>query len=130
MIVPNLCQECYKHHHMTFVKECRFCLDLHFPEQILCNLVRTEISNEDTFKCDAFRPNLSVVNVTRSEQSETENVVESSGNLSKKEKWFKAYAVQQLKIDPDQIYFKIRYHIAFSTIQRSKLFSHQNFEQI
>jgi REP element-mobilizing transposase RayT len=92
--------------------------------------VRTEISNKDTFKCDAFRPNLSVVNVTRSEQSETENVVESSGNLSQKEKWFKAYAVQQLRIDPDQIHFKIRYHIAISTIQRSKLFSHQNFEKI
>jgi putative transposase len=50
--------------------------------------------------------------------------------MSPKEKWFKAYAVQQLTIDPDQIYFKIRYHIAFSTIQRSKLFSHQDFERI
>jgi REP element-mobilizing transposase RayT len=92
--------------------------------------VRTEIRDTDTFECDAFRPNLSVVDINCSEQSETENIMESSKNLSQKEKWFKAYAVQQLRTDPDQIYFKIRYHIAFSTIQRSKLFSHQDFEQI
>ena len=130
MIVPNICQKCYKHHHTTFVKECRFCQDLRFPEQTLCDLVSTEIRNQDTFECDAFRSRLSIVNATRSATPETEQITDSSENMSPKEKWFKAYAVQQLRIDPDQIYFKIRYHIAFSTIQRRKLFSRQDFERI
>jgi REP element-mobilizing transposase RayT len=37
--IPNLCQECHQHHHNTVVKSCRFCRDVRFPEQILCNLL-------------------------------------------------------------------------------------------
>ena len=50
--------------------------------------------------------------------------------MSPKEKWFKAYAVQQLGMNPDLIYANLRYHVVFSTVPRTKLFSHQDFEQI
>ncbi len=130
VIIPNLCQECHKQHNSTLVKECQLCSDLQCPEQILCNLARDEIRDEDSFACHAFRPKLSVVNRDDIEQSETEDVSEHTESMSQKEKWFKAYAVQQLEMNPDLIYASLRYHVVFSTVQRTKLFSHQDFDRI
>ena len=130
MIVPNLCQECHKHHHTTFVKACRLCSDLQCPEQILCNLVRDDIRDENSFECHAFRPKLSVVSRDDTEPSQTEDASENTEGMSPKEKWFKAYAVQQLGMNPDLIYANLRYHVVFSTVQRNQLFSHQDFEWI
>jgi REP element-mobilizing transposase RayT len=128
--IPNLCQECHKHHHTTFVKECRLCSDLRFPEQILCNLVRDEIRDEDSFECHAFRPKLSVVSRDDTEPSQTEDESDNTEGMSPKEKWFKAYAVQQLGMNPDLIYANLRYHVVFSTVQLTKLFSHQDFDRL
>ena len=100
MIIPNLCQECHKQHNSTLVKECQLCSDLQFPEQTLCNLARDGIRDEDSFECDSFRPKLSVVNNDRAQQSETDDVIENTEGMSQKEKWFKAYAVQQLEMNP------------------------------
>ena len=130
MIIPNLCQACHRQHNSTFVKACQLCSDLQFPEQTLCNLVRGEIGDEDAFECDAFRPKLSVVNNDRAEESETEDESENPEGMSPKEKWFKAYAVQQLGMNPDLVYANLRYHVVFSTVQRTKLFSHQDFDRI
>jgi putative transposase len=130
VIIPNLCQECHQHHHATCVKACRFCSDLRFPEQILCNLARDETTDEESFECHAFRPKLSVVNRDDTEPSQTADESENTEGMSPKEKWFKAYAVQQLGMNPDLIYAKLRYHVVFSTVQRTKLFSHQDFDQI
>ena len=128
--IPNLCRECHKHHHATFVKECRFCSDQQSPEQILCNLVRNETRDEDSFECNAFRPTLSVVNDDDTEQAKTEDSSADIGRTSQKEKWFKAYAVQQLEINPDLVYANLRYHVVFGTAQRIKLFTNQHFDQI
>jgi putative transposase len=130
VIIPNLCQECHKHHHTTFVKACRLCSDLQFPEQTLCNLVREAMRDEDSFECHAFHPNLSVVSRDDTEPSQTEDSSEDTEGISPKEKWFKAYAVQQLRINPNQIYAKIRYHAVFSTVQRVKLFAKRDFDRL
>jgi putative transposase len=127
--IPNLCHECHKQHHATWVKACRLCSDIQFPEQILCNLVRDETREEDPFECHAFRPKLSVVNRDDTEPSQTEGTSENTEDMSPKEKWFKAYAVQQLEMNPDLIYAKLRYHIVFSTVQRAKVFSHHDFDR-
>jgi len=129
-IIPNLCQECHKHHHATFVKECRLCSDLQSPEQTLCNLVREAMRDEDSFECHAFHPKLSVVSRDDTGPSQTEDASENTEGMSPKEKWFKAYAVQQLGMNPDLIYANLRYHVIFSTVQRTKLFSHPDFERI
>ena len=121
--IPNLCQECHKQYHTTFVKECRFCSDQQFPEQILCNLVRDEIRDGDSFECHAFRPKLSLVNRDATEQPQTEDVSENTEGMSPKEKWFEAYAVQQLEMNPDLIYANLRFHVVLSTVQRINLFS-------
>jgi REP element-mobilizing transposase RayT len=130
VIIPNLCQACHKYHRSTCVKECRMCSDLPFPEQMLCTLVRDAMRDEDSFECHAFRPKLSVVNDDNTEQSQTEEASEDIGSTSQKEKWFKAYAVQQLEMNPDLIYAKLRFHVVVSTTQRRKLFSHQHADQI
>ena len=61
MSIPDLCQACHKHHHSTVVKACPFCRDVHFPEQVLCELVREGQSDKQPFRCAAFRSALSVV---------------------------------------------------------------------
>ena len=104
VIVPNLCQECHNHHHETWVKACRLCSDLQFAEQILCRLVRDGTRDQESFECYAFRPNLSAVNHDDTEPSQTEDVSDNTEGMSPKEKWFKAYAVQQLGMNPDLIY--------------------------
>jgi len=92
--------------------------------------VRDEIRDKDSFDCHAFRPKLSVVNRDDTEQSQTEEAGENTESMSQREKWFKAYAVQQLEMNPDLIYANLRYHVVFSTVQRTKLFSHQDFARI
>jgi hypothetical protein len=67
---------------------------------MLCNFVRDETSDEDAFECHAVRPKLSVVNHDNTAQSQTED---PSDDISHKEKWFKAYAVQQLEFNPNLI---------------------------
>jgi REP element-mobilizing transposase RayT len=51
-------------------------------------------------------------------------------NMSSKDKWFRAYAVQQLSLQPDLIAFTIRYHVAFSTRQRVNVFASEHSEQM
>ena len=132
MNIPNLCQECHKHRHRTCVKVCRLCSDLQFPEQILCDLVRDKIRHDDSFECHAYRPNLSVVNRDNDdpELSQTEDVNKNTEGMSPKEKWFEAYAVQQLEMNPDLIYANLRFHVVVVTTQRAHLFSDHHVDQI
>jgi REP element-mobilizing transposase RayT len=55
---------------------------------------------------------------------------EDTVNMSPKDKWFRAYAVQQLSLNPDLIAFTIRYHVVLSTRQRGNVFSREHSEQI
>jgi REP element-mobilizing transposase RayT len=123
MNIPELCQACHKYHHTTVVNACPFCADAQFPEEILCDLVREGHSEKHPFHCAAFRPTLSVVHHGETEASPTEEVPENTVGMSPKDKWFRAYAVQQLGINPDLIAFTIRYHVVFSTRQRVNVFA-------
>jgi REP element-mobilizing transposase RayT len=51
-----------------------------------------------------------------------------TGSVSAKDKWFQAYAVQQLKINSDPMSFTIRYHSVLSTRQRVNVFSSEHGE--
>jgi REP element-mobilizing transposase RayT len=55
---------------------------------------------------------------------------EDTVHMSSKDKWFRAYAVQQLSLHPDLITFTIRYHVALSTRQRVNVFSSDHSESI
>src|SRR5215510_9179229 len=130
MRIPTLCQACYKHYRSTVVTACPFCADVQFPEQMLCDLVREGQSEKQPFRCGAFRPALSVVRHDEIEASPAAEGSEETANMSPKDKWFRAYAVQQLSHSPDLIDFTIRYHVVFSTRQRVDVFSSEHRAQI
>jgi REP element-mobilizing transposase RayT len=131
MRIPTLCQACYKHYRSTVVTACPFCRDIQFPEQVLCDLVREGQSEKQPFRCAAFRPALSVVQpdptaALHREEGSKDTV--DTVNMSPKDKWFRAYAVQQLSFNPDLIAFTIRYHVVFSTRQRGSVFAREHRE--
>jgi hypothetical protein len=126
MSIPTLCQACYKHYRSTVVKACPFCDDVQFPEQVLCDLVRDNDGDEQAFHCAAFRPTLSVVHHDETEVSPMEDVSENTVSMSPKDKWFRAYAVQQLGMNPDLIVCTLRYHVVFSTRQRVNVFAREH----
>jgi REP element-mobilizing transposase RayT len=130
MSIPTLCQACYKHYRPTVVKACPFCRDVQFPEQVLCDLVRESQSEKQPFRCAAFQPALSVVRHDEIEASPAEESSEDTANMSPQDKWFRAYAVQQLSLHPDLIVFTIRYHVVFSTRQRVHIFAREHRAQI
>ena len=130
MRIPTLCQACYKHYRSTVVKTCPFCDDVQFPEGMVCDLVREGQSEKQPFRCAAFRPALSVVHHDETEVSPMEAGSEDSVTMSPKDKWFQAYAVQQLRLHPDLVDFTIRYHVVLSTRQRVNVFSSEHREQI
>ena len=128
MSIPDLCQACYKHYRSTVVKACPFCDDVQFAEAMLCDLVQAGQSEKQPFRCAAFRPALSVVRHDEIEASPAEEGSEDTVSMSPKDKWFRAYAVQQLSFNPDLIDFTIRYHIVLSTRQRTNVFSSEHRE--
>src|SRR5262245_27727355 len=130
MSIPTLCHACYKHYRSTVVKVCPFCADVQFPEQVLCDLVREDQSEKQPFRCAAFQPALSVVQPDHTEARHMDEGSEDTVSMSTKDKWFRAYAVQQLSLHPDLIAFTIRYHVVLSTRQRVNVFSSEHSEQI
>ena len=87
-------------------------------------------SEKQPFRCAAFRPALAVVRHNEIEASPAEEGSEDTVNMSPKDKWFRAYAVQQLSLHPDLIAFTIRYHVVLSTRQRTNVFSSEHRESI
>jgi len=128
MSIPDLCHACHKYYHATIVNACPFCRDVQFPEQGLCDLVRDNAGDAQPFHCEAFRPSLSVVQHDETDTSPTETGSEDTVNISPKDKWFRAYAVQQLGVDPDLIYTNIKYHVVFSTRRRVHVFASEHRE--
>jgi REP element-mobilizing transposase RayT len=94
----------------------------------VCDLVREDQSEKQPFRCAAFRPALSVVRHDEIEASPAEEGSEDTVSMSPKDKWFRAYAVQQLSFTPDLIDFTIRYHIVLSTRQRVNVFASEHSE--
>jgi REP element-mobilizing transposase RayT len=128
MPIPTLCQACYKHYRSTVVKACPFCRDAQFPEQVLCDLVREGQSEKQPFRCTAFRPALAVVRHDEIEASPAKEVPANTTSMSPRDKWFRAYAVQQLSFNPDLIDFTIRYHVVLCTKQRVNVCSSEHRE--
>jgi REP element-mobilizing transposase RayT len=131
MRIPTLCQACYKHYRSTVVTACPFCDDVQLPEHVLCDLVQEGQSEKQPFRCAAFRPALSVVQpdptaALHREESDEDTV--DTVHISPKDKWFRAYTVQQLESNPDLIAFTIRYHVVLSTRQRGDVFAREHRE--
>jgi len=122
--LPNLCTTCYKSFQQTIVKSCPLCAKLDFSEWILCELNQS-VQRDSDFVCKAFQPKLQIVGtrpkiVQREEPLKTEKLLE---HVQETIKYKVALAVQKLEKDPDLVLVDLKYHIAWSTKFRQKLFT-------
>ena len=58
--LPEKCQKCAKTTVSSIHKNCEFCLDIEFREEVLCDLNRC-IQDPREFQCHAFQPILKLV---------------------------------------------------------------------
>ena len=119
------CKNCRIFHKPTIVKTCSVCKDLKFQENILCELVNAGIEENENFSCPEFKPFLSVVGGINLHKKTNTAINENSTDktLRNKIKWFKAYALQQLKMNPDQIHAQIKYHVCLVSRGRGNIFN-------
>ena len=125
MSFPNLCLNCSKYFNQTIVLACESCNRFQFPENILCDLARMNIEI-DTFTCKAFKPKLSVVQ--KGEKLKSDSNDEFEKTKTRREKWIVSYILQQHKLKPDQVQFKLQYHLVLLTKNRNPLFSDLYFQ--
>lgn len=124
---PKKCQSCYKYHHHTVDKNCPLCCMIAFSEHILCDLLREGHDETQTFECQAFRPNLSLVVGGKPDSAiltepEVDDTSQTSPQTQRwKDKWFLAYAKQQLQFYPDQIIYELKFHLCLTTQLRRQL---------
>ena len=123
--LPRKCQKCHKTAVSSIHKKCRFCQDIKFEEEILCELNRC-LQRPSEFKCHAFQPVLKLVDSLdpkdqKSPANSRENPRPESIKKflqSDKVKYQRALAVQRLTDDPDEVFLNIKYHFAWNAIHR------------
>jgi len=115
------CENCLKYYNQVIFKECSFCENCSFHENILCDLLRSSQNNSNDIDCHAFKPNLSVVGEPKNIYKDIQNSDKEKGS-SDHQKWLKAYARQQLKHEPEKVFSNLNYHACFITKNRQKLF--------
>ena len=113
------CEKCYKYHNQVASKECNFCRDYSFKENILCDLLQSEHRSYEV-ECYAFRHNLSVVGETNKKQDFGE-IDNYETRLTDKHKWLKAYAIQQWKYDENEIFCDLNYHLCLLANNRNAI---------
>lgn len=121
------CEKCYKHHNITVLKECIFCKRQSFQEHMFCELLQSAQSGLQSIECFMYKPNLSIAGKTEdSTDIHEERTVEYK--LSDKQKWLKAFAIQQLNSNPDQVFSDLNFHVCLITKNRERLFSKEKID--
>ena len=128
---PVRCQQCGKSQGSPIPNNCRLCADLNFSETILCELNRSVQQGGETFKCDAFRPMMSVITATGeatpgkldSSRGETVLARQLKNLHAGKLQYRRALALQQLARDPDAAIIELKFHYAWNTSDRRPLFA-------
>lgn len=114
------CEKCIKYYNPVVSENCKFCSNYTFHENILCDLTRFAQNNDTGIECFAFKPDLSAVGETK-EIYEAVSSSDTSEKLLDRRNWLKAYAIQHLNSDPDQIIYNLNYHICLVTVNRENL---------
>jgi len=129
--LPEICVKCAKSYTSSIHGSCEFCLDMRFPEEILCDLNRSAQSLK-RFECFQFRPALrpvapSVIGIEtlpdgQKDEARTDNfqVLLNSDRF----KYQRAFAVQRLQRNPDTIFTDLKYHLVWNVTVRKPLFTH------
>jgi len=113
------CEKCYKFDNLVITKECKFCRDYSFNENILCELLQSEQESYEV-ECSAFQPNLSVIG-KESQANEVTQLDNQESKITERHKWLKAYAIQQWRYDDSQVFTELNYHLCLLTNNRNKL---------
>lgn len=113
------CEKCYKYHNLVVSKDCDFCRDYAFNENILCELLQAEHRSYEV-ECSAFKPNLSAIDKANKETDVAECDNQRT-KLTEHHKWLKAYAIQQWKYDDSQVFSELNYHLCLLANNRNKL---------
>ena len=113
------CEKCYKYHNSAVSKDCKFCRDYAFNENILCELLQAEHRSYEV-ECSAFKPNLSAIDKAHKVNDAAECDNEKT-KLTEHHKWLKAYAIQQWKYDDSQVFSELNYHLCLLANNRNKI---------
>jgi len=124
---PEKCLSCAKSSKPFIPAGCRFCQDLSFQEEVLCDLNRST-QGPDFFECHAFQPSLKLV-ASSGQETLMEPKAQLVGNSleklldSDRVKYQRALALQKLACNPDDIILDIKYHFAWNVIGRRPAFA-------
>jgi len=82
--------------------------------------------NETAFDCASYQPKIQLINDKNKLKTQPEKSLDKDDSQPKK--WTQSYLVQQQKQNPEQIQFKLRYHIVLITHNRSMVLLDQYFK--
>jgi REP element-mobilizing transposase RayT len=130
--LPEMCGRCAKSHRPFVHSGCKFCKDIGFQEEVLCDLNRSVQDIKKGFECHAFKPvstpAMSLVSEARpslDEQMDEAPPASFDALLnSDRLKYRRTLAVQRLQQDPEAIYMELKYHVAWNTVSRKPVFIH------
>ena len=128
---PVRCQQCVKSQGRPIADHCRLCSDLNFSETTLCELNRSVQPAEREFKCQAFRPRMSLITAageTKQASSRDKSVLARQVKRLKalhadKIPYRRALAQQQLARDPEAVIIELKFHYAWNVSDRRPLFA-------
>jgi REP element-mobilizing transposase RayT len=124
-----LCRTCAKPQRPLVHKDCVFCRDIGFHEEILCDL-NQNVQAAKVFKCHAFspasRPAMSLVqsvetSADNQEEGPLVNDLRAQLNWDRL-KYCRALAVQKLEREPDTVFVELKYHVAWNVAARKPIF--------
>jgi len=121
-----LCDKCHKYQINKPSKNCDFCTRLGFSEEVLCCLARNGSEHGKLTECGAYRPKLSLASPEQKDSIPKGNREANKSGLTEKEKWFRAYSKQQLQLNPEEIHFKLQFHVCLVSKKRNLVFSNSN----
>lgn len=129
---PLKCKKCSKLDLLRSFRSCDTCQRLEFEENIFCDLNRA-VQDLNDFKCSAFEPKFKVINSAIKTKGSNSPPLQTGIKKpyekilnSDKIKYERALALQRLKRDPDTVFMQLKYHFAWNTIYRSRIFRDDN----
>lgn len=123
---PEKCLACAKTSKPFIPAGCRFCKELSFQEEVLCDLNRS-IQDPVFFECHAFQPLLKLVassgQETQAPKDQPVGITPEKLFNSERVKYQKALARQKLARNPEDMMLNLKYHFVWNVIGREPVFA-------
>ena len=126
--MPLKCEECSKSFAVRYHRKCDSCQKMEFEESVFCELNRAVQDLKD-FECLSFEPRLEIIYHGKTAFKKQSSPIQQSREVlhsellnSDKIKYERALALQRLKRDPEAVYIKLKYHLAWNVARRMPVF--------